>query len=213
MANANTNTNTNTNAHVAHDQRIEVGGAIGGGGAIGEDGRGARWLSQNQLQELAHSFAYLPPPPIEPVRTREHFLTVLGRHICPLSRYEEGWEQFIRDCPNDEILGSHLNVVYIESQRRPVVREIGRILGFFRGTWEREQDLRDVVEPIFMNYMAHYNISPEEADILEELADEFIPPEYRLGDNHWEWGDDAGDDGGDDGGDGNEPAEMAVREE
>ena len=176
----------NINTHVTQYQQTIICGGVGGAGL----------------------FAYMPPPPIEPVRTREHFLTVLGRHICPLSRYEEEWEQFLRDCPNHEnnqSIEPHINVVYIETQRRPVVREIGRILGFFRGTWEREQDLRDVVEPIFMNYMAHYNISPEEADILEELADQFIPPEYRLGDNHWEWEDD--------GGDGNEPAEMAVPEE
>jgi hypothetical protein len=174
-------------------------------------------MSQNMSHDVSSFVVNHIPPPLREVRTREHFLTVLGRHICPLSRYEEAWEQYICDLRNDEGgVSPHMNidVFTIEAQRRPVVREIGRILGFFRMTWESHEDLRDIVEPIYMNYVEHRNITPLEADILEELVEKFIPQEYCIRREEDEEGDDERDDEGEGSGEEREePADIAVREE
>jgi hypothetical protein len=181
-------------------------------------------MSQNMSHDVSSFVVNHIPPPLREVRTREHFLTVLGRHICPLSRYEEAWEQYICDLRNDEGgVSPHMNidVFTIEAQRRPVVREIGRILGFFRMTWESHEDLRDIVEPIYMNYVEHRNITPLEADILEELAEEYIPQEYCIRREEDEEGDGERDGERDGEGEGSgeereereEPADIAVREE
>jgi hypothetical protein len=106
----------------------------------------------------------------------------------------------------------NIDVFTIEAQRRPVVREIGRILGFFRMTWESQEDLRDIVEPIYMNYVEHRNITPLEADILEELAEEYIPQEYCIRREEDGEGNGEGNDEGNDEVVG-EPADIAVREE
>jgi hypothetical protein len=190
-------------------------------------------MSQNMSHDVSSFVVNHIPPPLREVRTREHFLTVLGRHICPLSRYEEAWEQYICDLRNDEGGVSPYNdvnvdvdvdVFTIEAQRKPVVREIGRILGFFRMTWESHEDLRDIVEPIYMNYVEHRNITPLEADILEELAEEYIPQEYCIGreedrerdgernDERDGEGEGSGE-GEDEGEEREEPADIAVREE
>jgi len=171
-------------------------------------------MSQNMSHDVSSFVVNHIPPPLREVRTREHFLTVLGRHICPLSRYEEAWEQYICDLRNDDGgVSPHMNidVFTIEAQRRPVVREIGRILGFFRMTWESHEDLRDIVEPIYMNYVEHRNITPLEADILEELAEEYISQEYCIRREEDGEGDGERNDEGVEERD--EPADIAVREE
>lgn len=128
---------------------------------------------------IAELFQNPPSHDPTPVRSRDHFLSVLGSHIQTLSRYEEGWIQFAHDFPNDNIVLTYASPFYIELQRRPVVCEIGRILKFFIDTWQSHEDFNEIVEPIYNTYTETTNITPQQAQQLEQLAEHYLPLEFN----------------------------------